>query len=105
MFIEEEVGFSLIGAYALAMHGYVRATGDRDLWIEPVPANAACVISALRRFGAPLKGLTQQDLETPGVVFQMGGAPLGIDIVTPLSGVTDFATSLRNALCVSLEDV
>ncbi len=31
---EEGVRYLLVGAYALAVHGHVRATGDMDLWVE-----------------------------------------------------------------------
>ena len=33
-FCDEGVEFLLVGAYALAVHGLPRATGDLDLWIE-----------------------------------------------------------------------
>jgi hypothetical protein len=32
-FRAEDVEFLLVGAYALAVHGLPRATGDLDLWI------------------------------------------------------------------------
>ncbi len=34
VFAEEGVKYPLVGAYALAAHGHVRATGDMDLWVE-----------------------------------------------------------------------
>jgi hypothetical protein len=39
-------------AYALAAHGYPRATMDIDAWVMPSPENAAAVLRALRRFFA-----------------------------------------------------
>ncbi len=33
--LEEKVKFIVVGAYALSAHGYPRATGDIDIWIEP----------------------------------------------------------------------
>jgi hypothetical protein len=45
------------------------------------------VIEALRAFGAPLHDLTETDLATPGVVFQIGVAPIRIDILTAIDGV------------------
>jgi hypothetical protein len=52
-FADEGVSFLLVGAYAMAAHGYPRATMDIDLWVEPSPKNAEAVLRALRRFGAP----------------------------------------------------
>lgn len=86
-FVDHEVQFLVVGAYALAVHGRPRATGDLDLWVETSPANADRVLAALRDFGAPLHDLTREDLSRPGVVFQIGLPPLRIDILTQISGV------------------
>ena len=37
---EAGADFLVVGAYALAAHGFPRATGDLDLWVRPTPANA-----------------------------------------------------------------
>ncbi|RKX39028.1 MAG: hypothetical protein DRP64_14795, partial [Verrucomicrobia bacterium] len=58
----EQVDFILIGAYALAAHGYPRATMDIDIWVMPSPENADAVIRALTRFGSPLHDLNVEDL-------------------------------------------
>lgn len=63
--------FLLVGAYALAAHGLPRSTGDIDLWVRPTPENAERVWQALVQFGAPLSGLSKEDLQEPGIVFQM----------------------------------
>ena len=81
------VEYLVVGAYALAAHGRVRATGDLDVWIRPDADNAKRVIGALEAFGAPLHDLTERDLERPGLVFQIGIAPLRIDILTGIDGV------------------
>lgn len=86
-FIEERVEFLVVGGYAMAFHGYVRATGDIDLWIRSTPENAERVWKALNTFGAPLFDLTKEDLQTPGMVFQMGLPPSRIDIITEIDGV------------------
>ena len=86
-FLDHEVRFLIVGAYALAVHGRPRATGDLDLWIDATPANAIRAMGALRAFGAPLADLRDADLATPGVVFQIGIAPIRIDVLTSISGV------------------
>ena len=50
LFIEEKVEFMLIGAYALAAHGLLRATGDIDLFVKPDRLNSEKVYKALVRF-------------------------------------------------------
>lgn len=86
-FSDHEVRFLIVGAYALAVHGRPRATGDLDVWIDATPANAVRAMGALRAFGAPLADLRDADLATPGVVFQIGIAPIRIDVLTSVSGV------------------
>jgi hypothetical protein len=87
-FYEEKVDYLLVGSYAMAFHGWARATGDIDLWIRPSEENSERVWRALQRFGAPLFDLELQDLRTPGTVFQMGMPPNRIDIITEIDGVT-----------------
>ena len=57
-FTEEKVEFLVVGGYAMAFHGYVRATGDIDLWIRSSEENADKVWRALKLFGAPLLDLS-----------------------------------------------
>lgn len=87
MLNEEGADYLIVGAHALAVHGYPRATGDIDLWIGCSEANARRVWQALRRFGAPLQDLTVADLTTPEIIFQIGVAPRRIDILTTISAV------------------
>jgi hypothetical protein len=47
------VEYLVVGAHALAVHGFVRATKDLDVWVRPHAANASRVVAA---FGAPLLG-------------------------------------------------
>jgi hypothetical protein len=79
--------FMIVGAYAVGVHGRPRATKDLDVWVEASPENAPKVMSALKSFGAPLMGLTQEDLHQPGVGLQIGVEPGRIDILTAISGV------------------
>ena len=72
-FNARQVEFLLVGAHALAAHGHVRATQDLDLWVRPSPDNA--------------KRVTEKDLLTPGLIFQIGVAPIRIDVLTAIDGV------------------
>jgi len=86
-FNEEKVEYLVVGAYALAAHGFVRATGDIDLWIRCSEENAERVVRSLIKFGAPLFNLTTDDLKKPGLIFQIGVVPRRIDILTSIDGV------------------
>lgn len=79
----------VVGAHAMAVHGVPRATGDLDVWVDSDPANASLAWSALLEFGAPVRemGVERRDLETPGVVIQIGQPPRRIDLITAISGI------------------
>jgi hypothetical protein len=87
-FIAAEVRFLVVGAYALALHGRPRATGDLDIWVDPTPANASRVMRALAAFGAPLAEISADDFARPGIAYQIGVPPGRIDILTDLTGLT-----------------
>jgi hypothetical protein len=87
-FIAHDVRFLVVGAYALAVHGRPRATGDMDVWVDASTENAARITRALAAFGAPMRDLTEADFATPGVVYQMGLPPGRIDVLTQLTGLT-----------------
>jgi len=101
---DEKVKFLLVGAYALAAHGYPRATMDIDIWIMPSPQNADAVLRALGSFGAPLHNLTKEDLQKDGTIFQIGVAPRRIDIITTASGL-QFEDAYERSLAVNIEGI
>jgi hypothetical protein len=99
-----EADFLIVGGHALSVHGYVRATMDFDIWVRPTPENASRVYQAVVRFGAPLHGLTVDDLTTPGLIYQIGVKPERIDILTTLSGV-DFETAWERRVQAVIDGV
>ena len=100
----EGVEFLLVGAYALAAHGYLRATMDIDLWVKPSPSNADAVLKALRKFGAPVRGLSKADLQRDDTIYQIGVAPRRIDLITGASGL-DFDEVYARAQQTEIEGV
>jgi hypothetical protein len=104
--IQEEVRFLIVGAHALAVHGYPRATIDLDIWIDSSKENANRVWRALARFGAPLEELdvSENDLSRPDVVAQFGLPPNRIDILTGVSGLS-FDNAWPNRVEGTLEGV
>lgn len=101
---DEKVRFLLVGAYAMAAHGYPRATMDIDIWVMPDPNNADAVLRALNRFGAPFHNLTREDLQKEGIIFQIGVAPRRIDIITSASGL-QFEETYHRSLSVQIEGI
>lgn len=101
---DEKVKFLLMGAYAMAAHGYPRATMDIDFWVQPSPDNAEAVFRALVKFGAPLMNLTVEDLQKNDTIFQIGVAPRRIDVITGASGL-DFDETYAKAVEVEIEGI
>jgi len=102
--LEENVRFLLVGAYAVAVHGFPRATKDIDFFVWATPENAANLMRALSKFGAPLHDISEADLSSEGVVFQIGNSPRRIDIITNISGVK-FEQAYANKTTISIEGI
>ncbi|GMV93947.1 MAG: hypothetical protein AMXMBFR82_37250 [Candidatus Hydrogenedentota bacterium] len=82
------VEYLLVGGYAVAFHGYPRATADLDVWIARHPANAQRPVDALVEFGFSLPDLTPSLFMQEGRIVRMGNPPVRIEIATGISGVT-----------------
>ena len=100
--LEEDVKFLLVGAYALAAHGFPRATKDIDFFVWATPENAPNLIRALTRFGAPLDNISAADFSSEGVIFQIGNSPRRIDIITNISGIK-FEQAYANRTAINIE--
>jgi hypothetical protein len=86
LFTDNEVDFVVIGAFALAMHGIPRMTGDIDLLYNPSPENCDRMFVALKEFGIPIQSLTASDLAIPDTTISFGRPPNRIDLLNWLSG-------------------
>lgn len=86
-FNAEGVEYLIVGAHALALHGYQRYTKDFDLWVRPDRENAKRVYRALARFGVALDRVTIDDFVSDDLIFQIGVEPIRIDVITSIEGV------------------
>ena len=84
---ENKVSYLVVGAYAMAVLGYVRATGDIDFFVDTSSENSRRLYCALKSFGAPLTDINEQTFCEKGIVYQIGVAPRRIDIITEIDGV------------------
>jgi len=82
-----EVEYLVVGAFAVAFHGFPRYTADLDLLIRPTAENAERVVRALTQFGFGNLGITAEDFQSPGQVIQLGVQPNRLDLLTAISGV------------------
>ncbi len=100
--LKNEVRFLVVGAYAMGVYGYVRATGDMDIWVEASPENAIKVYNSVVEFGAPVSDVSPEDFAQDSIVFQIGVYPRRIDILTSIDGV-DFVEAYQNRNVVEID--
>ena len=101
---DEGVDFIIVGAYALAAHGFPRATGDIDIWVRNSFENAQKVMRALMRFGAPISCFSEEDFTAPDVIVQLGVEPCRIDLMTGIDGV-EFDEAWQNKIIITIDDL
>jgi predicted nucleotidyltransferase len=101
---DAEADFVVIGGYAVAYHGYPRATKDIDILVRPEPNNAERVYRALAAFGAPLATfeVTAADFATYDGVLQIGLPPVRVDLLNRAAGI-DFDEAIADAGSFELE--
>ena len=86
--LKNDVKFLVVGAYAMGVYGYVRATGDFDLFVEPSKENAKKLYNTLKEYGAPLHDINEETFTKENVIYQIGIEPVRIDVITEISGVS-----------------
>lgn len=86
----------------MAAHGYPRATMDIDIWVVASSENAAAVLRALEKFGAPMHDISADDFKNDNFIFQIGVAPRRIDIITSVDGL-DFDKAYANSEIIEID--
>jgi Nucleotidyl transferase AbiEii toxin, Type IV TA system len=102
--LDQKAEFIVVGAYALAAHGFPRATGDIDIWIKPDEKNSKKVYKALASFGAPINEIREDEFSQPGLIFQIGVVPRRIDIITKIDAV-EFEEADTDKIFVNIDDL
>ena len=101
---EHEVRYLLIGGYAVGYHGYIRATGDMDIWIAVQPDNAQKIIAALHAFGIDDPAITPNVFLQEKKILRMGVPPVRLEITTAISGV-EFEECYQSRIVDELDGV
>jgi len=85
---EYEVRYLLIGGYAVNYHGYIRATGDMDIWVARNTDNAKKIVAVLKAFGfGNNPEITPELFMQENKIIRMGVPPVRLEISTSISGV------------------
>jgi hypothetical protein len=101
---ERKAEFLLVGGWAVILYGHVRATDDMDIFVRPSTTNSERVFAALEAFGAPLRAhsVAPVHFAREGDAYRFGIAPLKIEVLTKISGVS-FDEALLGARTFDLE--
>lgn len=82
------VEFMIVGAYALAVHGAPRFTGDLDVFVNPTIENGTRLLEAVTAFGFPVVDLQPRDIVDGRRLLEMGVVPVQIHVMSAISGVS-----------------
>ena len=82
-----KVEYLVVGAFAVAFHGYPRYTADLNLFVRRSPENSEQLVNVLLRFGFG-SNVSASDFQSPDAIIQLGNPPNRIDLLTRISGVT-----------------
>jgi hypothetical protein len=81
------VRYLVVGGYAVMKYTEPRLTKDLDIWVATDPDNAERLFRALVQFGAPMAGCSPSDFTNDQFWFQIGVAPVRVDILMGIPGV------------------
>ena len=82
-----KIKYLVVGAHAVVFYTQPRFTKDLDVWVPTALNDSQRVYDALKAYGAPLRGLTPKSFAKPGIILQIGVAPVRVDIMTDVPGV------------------
>ena len=54
------VEYILVEGMAVILHGYIRGTGDMDIWVNKTRDNYKKLVRAYSRFGMPVFDMTEE---------------------------------------------
>ena len=85
---ENDVEYVLVGGMAVILHGYVRGTGDMDIWVNKTTDNYKKLVKAFTQFGMPVFDMTEKAfLGNEFDVWGIGVQPIRIEIMTAVKGL------------------
>ena len=87
-FTAHRIKYFVVGAHAVIYYTEPRFTKDIDIWVPPELNDPAKVYKALKSFGAPLKGVSPKDFQDEEMIYQIGVAPIRIDIMMGMEGAS-----------------
>lgn len=104
LFEKHGVSYAVCGGFAVAHHGFIRATMDFDLLVLPDRPNAEAIMAALGEFGFGGAGIEETAFQKRGTAVTLGVQPNQIDLLTSM-GSQPTAEILANAGVVQIHGI
>jgi len=101
---DKNVDYLLVGGYAVVHYGYVRNTGDMDIWVRSAADNFQRTAEALEEFGYAPREQTLPYLVQPNKILRMGIPPFRLEVSTSIDGV-DFDDCYTRRVALKVNDV
>lgn len=84
---KHKVEYLIIGGHAVVFYSRPRLTEDLDIWINGTIENSKKIYKAVREFWHGELDIRPEDFMDKELIFQMGYAPVRIDILTSAEGL------------------
>ena len=87
--LKAKLSFLIIGGYAVNYYGYVRPTGDIDIWLKPDEVTKSAFLAMLEKAGISNESrshIARLDF-TATAAFHIGQEPFRFDFLTRINGV------------------
>lgn len=101
---EQKVKYIVVGGYAVAFHGYPRATGDLDIFVELNRENAEAMVKVFEAFGFPVGEIKPELFMDPGHVVRLSREPMKLEILNEITGAA-FSECHENRIVAEVEGV
>jgi hypothetical protein len=101
---DNRVPYLIIGGYATGFYGYVRATKELDLWIEPDEQHTVALVKALQALKIRLPAVEMMRHLREASGLRLGADIDRIDLIFQVAGV-EFATCYVRRIEMELDDM
>lgn len=83
-----DVKYVVVDGYAVIFHGYVRYTGDLDVFVALSVETAQRLTQVFREFGFTVPELAPELFLNKGRIVRAGHEPMRLEILNEIDGVT-----------------
>ena len=101
---EENVEYVVLGGHAVIAHGYLRTTGDVDIFVRPSGENAQRLLTVMERYGYTNGEFEHDDFTRVPSYLSFSRYDSTIDLMTFTPGVT-FDECYQNRLVLEINEV